>query len=384
MGLLAACERPEAIVPQTAQPAVVAGQNARVWFENTGRFGKSVRDADVTPAGPENTSQPVLQLQWAAAVTLQAGPQEHTLVPIVDNREMFENQDVAYRYLVIATTSGQQPTASILEIIAQNRRYSEAEAPALAHALYQRLQTGAGPLDGAFTGYAFLYDRTYAYRQGLSATAGAVVAGATRLQARRLGGPDTESCTDWYVRVNGAWAYYTTTCTNSVYIDPDIGQPIFPGPSGWGGPTDHPDLGSGNGSGGTNDDGFDPNDSNSYDATDDAMVTLDGPTLGDYGAVIRTRYDAASTLELKIEIDTRTHDVKKMVLTMAGLMGPTTLSQTGDGNFLRYDSSTNRYYFSVTFVVTGTGNTMYNGSNQFLSGWIDLDNDTARTRLYRP
>ncbi len=106
------------------------------------------------------------------------------------------------------------------------------------------------------------------------------------------------------------------------------------GGGGWGG------GGGGGGSGGTEfPTGIDS----------PANVQEQTPTLGDYAVKLAISKNSYQVINVNVEIDRANHDLKKVQVTLNGIVWFTKLNQVGDGTLTGYDPNTDTYSFKVTY-----------------------------------
>lgn len=103
------------------------------------------------------------------------------------------------------------------------------------------------------------------------------------------------------------------------------------------------------------------------------------PTLGNYGATMRVMDARWQVIETQVEIDTNAKDLKKVTVSLGGVVWMTKLVQNGDGTLDSYQASTDTYFFHVS-VTKVYGDFFAN--TRTLRG--EISPSRGRGRLYFP
>lgn len=82
-----------------------------------------------------------------------------------------------------------------------------------------------------------------------------------------------------------------------------------------------------------------------YDEAATIQQTI--PTLGNYAATLLLRTSLYQVINVKVELDTTTKDLKKIVVTLNGVTWLTKITQVGDGTLTSYNAATDTYSFQV-------------------------------------
>lgn len=166
---LQACNR-EADLPSPAatasqSAAVVTTTNAQSWYE-----------AGIAPG-----KHPALPIYWDKAQVIQAGAEEHLIVPIGDTQDRFAASPYrAYRRLIIRQRNSQPLEGTIVELLVQ-RSEQQSDLEHVFHDLYlaQRNKERLAPPE--LSGAAFFYTADYTYLTGYRYSHGRAAAESTTL-----------------------------------------------------------------------------------------------------------------------------------------------------------------------------------------------------------
>lgn len=103
------------------------------------------------------------------------------------------------------------------------------------------------------------------------------------------------------------------------------------------------------------------------------------PELGNYGATLRVMDNRYQVIEAQVEIDTNAKDLKKVVVSLGGVVWMTKLVQNGDGTLDGYNAATDTYSFHVS-VTKVYGDAFAN--TRTLYG--EISPSRGRGRIYFP
>ncbi|WP_375416219.1 hypothetical protein [uncultured Hymenobacter sp.] len=155
------------------------------------------------------------------------------------------------------------------------------------------------------------------------------------------------------------WDVYYNTYTGEIVGREYVGRECSGGDYGGGG-GDGGGGGGGSGSGGGTSGTSFPN--GIYDEL--ATVQQTTPTLGNYAATLRLSPNTYQVINVKVELNTVTKDLKKIVVTLNGVTWLTKVTQVGDGTLTKYNATTDTYSFQVGLLkevggVWSTTKTIY-------------------------
>jgi hypothetical protein len=369
-GLQACTHRAEELpLPALSQPALLAS-DAQTWYQSTiAPLGTGSRQATVASAQASIRSAkpaPAL-LRWGRTVSVGPGADQLLLVPLANDAALFAHSThVGTRYLVVTRTAAGGLEGSILELLLR-RAAAPVDTASVVAAFYRHHRSGQWAAPASGEGLVLFYSAGYEYRTGRRFRDGHLLAGTVRLafQERAGGRPGgtaarrgavppgggattnfTEmgdaTCVDWYDGNTGAYITSTGDCGPGGGTGGGDGPPYTgPGTAGPGGYDPLPASGGGGSSSGTS---FPTGIANTA-----ASVTQDTPTLGNYAATLFIRPNTYQVINVKVELDTNAKDLKKVVVTLNGVVWLTKFSQVGDGTLTNYDAATDTYFFQVTY-----------------------------------
>lgn len=301
---------------------------------------------------------------WKRAVTTGQGDQKLVFIPVNSVQVFTGGNWQGIRYLVVYKRLGQAINGNLIEILLRRTT-----APIDTVNLLSELYNSRGnhmAVSGQTESYAFLYSADYQYLSGKHFRDGKLLAENPRLKffptgafnnsksgsaaQKRADGLITTptepgfaaQCAVWYCLETGQYITTTGDCGGTA---PAVPNPEMPGSGG--GTTGPGDYGGGGGGGGG--DGGGNTSFPTGVATKSAYLEQQTPTLGNYSAqltIITTGYNLINVL---VELDTRTHEIQKISVTLNGIVWYVKISQVGDGTLLNYNPSTDTYTFQVTY-----------------------------------
>lgn len=367
----------------TIQKQELTITEAQTWYQSNyaSTFSSSSSNSS-SPAsatsGSRNSSLSQTHLVWAHALTVGQGAQKLVLVPLVGDQTLFAGRPwQGTRYLVVTKNDNQALDGNLLELLLR-RTTTPVDTVALFTSLYHNYHEGHPAALGQGEGYIITYTPDYHYIAGKHFRNGQLLAGNARLKffptgssSHLKGGSPTSpqapsgsgtfptgpianatnggTCMAYYNSGNGGGAYIDSIgdCGGGNYVydgNPDTTMPDIGG--SYSGPGDYGGTGDSGGSGGSGS-GGDNFPSGIINAP--ATVQQTTPTLGNYSATLAISPHFYQVINVKVELDTNTKDLKKVVVTLNGVVWFSKITQVGDGTLTSYDAATDTYSFRVDF-----------------------------------
>jgi hypothetical protein len=87
-----------------------------------------------------------------------------------------------------------------------------------------------------------------------------------------------------------------------------------------------------------------------------------------------------STIEVRVELNTKTHELTHLDLALSGITKFQSLEQKGEGVLTRYDPASDSYFFNVGLVLSYVDGTANNGIKT-LEGWISPSGNVGGIKI---